>query len=71
MNTNELLVIYAGALVAFFIGMYYFLRFVFSLKRQLWNQQATIKLLIMLVEKQLGVSEEVAHLKELNSKNDD
>lgn len=66
--TLEMLIVYSLIAIGILCAISYFLfRWIFSVKRQLWNQQATIKLLIMLVEKQGGGNEETAQIKEQNN----
>lgn len=62
-----LLVLMIGAVVAIWYGM---IRWAFSMKRQLWNQQQQITLLIKLCNK-MGVSEdETSNIKERNEDKD-
>jgi|GEM_PF-5792146 len=61
----------AGLLIGLVAAFYYFNRWVFSMKRQLWNQKQQIRLLIMIAEK-LGVpSSETSVIKEKNDNPND
>jgi hypothetical protein len=56
-------------LVVLIVVYYYLARWVFSIKRQLWNQQQQINLLIRIAQK-LGVSEnddQIADIRERNN----
>lgn len=61
----------AAVAVSLIIAIYYYLlRWVFSMKRQLWNQKAQINLLIKIAEK-LGVQEELSDIKARNNSSSD
>lgn len=49
-----------GALIAGVV-LYFFLRFVFSMKRQLWNQKQTMILLIKMAEKSGSITNSEAN----------
>lgn len=54
METSTWVIVSIVTLVLFITLSYFFFRFIFSMKRQLWNQKQQINLLIMIAE-QLGV----------------
>lgn len=61
----------AIALIIVLAFCYYFTRWIFSMKRQLWNQKQQIRLLIMIAEK-LGVpAQDVSVIKEKNENKSD
>ena len=68
MDTQELILLggAVGLLLVLIIG-YYFIRWVFNIKRQLWNQQATITLLLRIAEKQGVTGEDIVQIKEQNN----
>jgi hypothetical protein len=74
MNQGDIavyVVIGIGALIGLIAGIYYFNRWMFSMKRQLWNQKQQIRLLIMIAEK-LGVpADNMSIIKEKNEDSND
>ena len=53
--TEIFLLIIAISVVLYFVIIYYLFRFIFSIKRQLWNQKQQINILIKIAHK-LGVN---------------
>jgi hypothetical protein len=71
-ETTWLLIIVAG-IALWIVVTYYLLRFVFSIKRQLWNQRQQINILIRIAEK-LGVNtddEQLSNIQTRNNNKDD
>jgi hypothetical protein len=57
MDISNYIAIAVIAIAIFLAIAYYFYRWIFSIKRQLWNQKQQINLLIKIAEK-LGASED-------------
>lgn len=63
------IVILLAILIALLAFNVIFLRFAFRIKRQLWNQKQTIRLLLILVEEKTGGkhSDELEQIKRINN----
>lgn len=71
-NLVVYIIIGVFALIFLIAIIYYFYRWIFSIKRQLWNQKQQINLLVRIAEK-LGVDEnddQLQSIKELNNNSD-
>lgn len=68
MESQTAIIVLGGiGFIVLLVLVYYFTRFIFSIKRQLWNQKQTIELLLMLVEKQCGVTDLTSTIRERNN----
>lgn len=68
MDTQAMIII--ACIVGFFVIIitgFYFTRWVFSINRQLQNQQAMIKLLIIMAKKQGIAGDEIQQIEEMNN----
>lgn len=68
MELSTIIIIIGISIVIWLIVSYYFLRWIFSIKRQLWNQKQTINILIRIAEK-LGIDEYDSQLRDIHYKN--
>lgn len=69
-DPSSLILLLIGLIIVVAIS-YFFFRWVFSMKRQLWNQKAQINVLLKIADK-LGVpSDEVDIIREKNNKSSD
>lgn len=69
-ETEKYLVFGAIGLVAMLVLYFFITRWVFSMKRQLWNQKQQINLLVKIAQ-QLGVKEDLSAIEEKNNNSED
>lgn len=67
LQPKAILIYSAIALVILLIFYYYWLRYVLSIRRQLWNQKVMINLLIMIAIKNDVSESELSVIKEKNN----
>ena len=71
LDTSTIILIAVAALAVWLTLLFFFLRYTYRIKRQLWNQQQQINLLVMIADK-LGVPEkEMEIIKTRNDNQDD
>lgn len=68
MTTATWVIIIGLAIIAEIIITYYLFRWIFSVKRQLWNQRQTINVLIRIAKK-LGIDEYDEQLQDIGMRN--
>jgi len=71
MDTAPLIVIIIVGLALWIAICYFGFRWIFSLKRQLWNQRQTLKLLIMIAEKQGVDKASVTNIEDMMNRDDE
>jgi hypothetical protein len=71
MDTAPLIVIIIVGLALWIAMCNFGFRWIFSLKRQLWNQRQTLKLLIMIAEKQGVDKASVTNIEDMMNRDDE